>query len=281
MLFRPLLALACSAGPAAAVAAPSTLADVWLFDQPSHGEYEAVEVSLFPDGHLAKHHVRGEGVEVVSQGAVRCGFGDRWRPGAGARLEVDGTCTDGVARSIVLDLTTAEPVVVSVGGETAGWSHPGWSWRALRCHTSPGMRCAEEPAPGAPIQPDRPIQEDSKGDLAALISACTGNSTPTSACLMLGQAIRHDDLRTLTSLVGKEVSWDGKAVTAAEFAERIERAGGVKAIFGDAVPRVVGDCSECARSTVMLEVAGANGMWAVMVEGAERISSISRRDGPR
>lgn len=135
------------------------LVGLWLVEQPSHALYERTFYRLDADGtvaigpsepsdcsgHLERHCVTGSVARCVPtapeeqcQGEPTCVFGLRWRSAGPRLLSVDGVCSDGVRRPIVLELTAADdatggPATVrTVGGET-GWSHDNWSWWFRRC----------------------------------------------------------------------------------------------------------------------------------------------------
>lgn len=119
----------------------------WMVDQPFHALYEA-SWYFFHDGgqveHLRDCSFGGEvptGVVSDASDSLRCQFGDRWSAPDADTLVIDGACSDGRPREIVLGFpadTTANAVgqsaieVISVGGDH-GWAHSQWEWAWQKC----------------------------------------------------------------------------------------------------------------------------------------------------
>jgi hypothetical protein len=127
----------------------------WIVDQPFHALYESTLYEFQPDGtlvtgasnpndcsgHLAAHCVTGSVANCVPtngvdhcEGAVSCVFGTEWHSLDSTHVSIAGTCSDGQARDIEIEMT-ADPQVLSVGGQT-GWSHDNWAWSFRKCADS-------------------------------------------------------------------------------------------------------------------------------------------------
>lgn len=72
---------------------------------------------------------------------IVCTFGERWWADDAVHLEVEGVCSDELARPIRIAFDpeasgNTEGVgvrLVSVGGDTQMWSEPGWGWHFIKC----------------------------------------------------------------------------------------------------------------------------------------------------
>ncbi|NIS79818.1 MAG: hypothetical protein GTO14_06340 [Anaerolineales bacterium] len=134
----------------------------WIIDQPFHALYEASVYDFKPDGTIELIESVTLGVDSVDfvtgtvarpnhdcpldgvcSGDPTCRFGDQWRSLSERRLAIQGNCTDGISREIVLDLTastawqeTFDVDIIRVGDE-AGWIHPGFNWSWRKCELEP------------------------------------------------------------------------------------------------------------------------------------------------
>jgi hypothetical protein len=136
---------------------------LWAVEQPAHALYEVTYYDFGADGslravlsdpadctgHLEEHCVTGSVANCVAadgsrscEATVTCVFGDTWFSRSPSTLVILGSCSDAVAREIVLELA-ADPaqdsewggaggVLVTVGGEP-GWSHDNWDWAFRKC----------------------------------------------------------------------------------------------------------------------------------------------------
>jgi hypothetical protein len=119
----------------------------WKVDQPFHALYEASWYLFHEGGQL--EHLRDcsfggpvpTGFVSDAGGSLRCQFGDRWSAPDADTLVIEGACSDGHERDIVLGFpedTTADATgqpaieVVSVGGQV-GWGHFTWDWAWQKC----------------------------------------------------------------------------------------------------------------------------------------------------
>jgi hypothetical protein len=119
----------------------------WKVDQPFHALYEASWYLFHEGGQL--EHLRDcsfggpvpTGFVSDAGDSLRCQFGERWSAPDANTLVIEGACSDGHERDIVLGFpedTTADATgqsaieVVSVGGE-AGWGHFMWDWAWQKC----------------------------------------------------------------------------------------------------------------------------------------------------
>ena len=130
---------------------------LWIVEQPFHALYEATWYDFRADGtlitghttpesctpHLERHCVTGSVGNCKTQTCTpetTCVFGEAWHSLDDATLVIDGECSDGVAREIVLGFTTdaaantggAQVDVVEVGGEPT-WIHDNWEWSFRKC----------------------------------------------------------------------------------------------------------------------------------------------------
>lgn len=253
---------------------PPSVVGVLLLDQPGHGAYEATEYSFFPGGQLGAWRLRGgQEVGAVSHDGVTCTFGDRWAARDGGAVAIDGDCSDGQDREILLSFgdTSAsgsgEISVISVAGQP-GWTHEGWPWRALRCGDAPGLRCSEQVEQGITVSLDPAVAPD----LPALTAACTREDAGTlqMECAMLGMALRQNDRRTLESLLQGELPNHGAPLPEAAVAllAEVDARGGPSAWAGGVTPKISHDCLSCARGMLSVSVQAADGATRVMnVEG--------------
>jgi hypothetical protein len=123
----------------------------WMVEHPYHATYEGSVYGFEPDGSLLANEtftIDDLGDEYVTgsvgdpQSGIRCSFAHRWYSTDDATLVIDGNCSDGKYREIMLGFADdptantidADVVVVSVGGED-GWSHEDWQWRWRRCES--------------------------------------------------------------------------------------------------------------------------------------------------
>ena len=126
----------------------------WLVQETMpHATYGASAYQLHPDGSLTL--VWDAGLGTIPQGHVRspdrsitCQFGDTWTS-VDARLVIDGKCSDGVERSIELEVTSppssnaiGATVVIGDVGEERGWQPPQWGWALTKCADVPTCRPA-------------------------------------------------------------------------------------------------------------------------------------------
>jgi hypothetical protein len=145
-----LLAAGClSRGPDPSPERNERFVGTWIVEQPYHALYEATVYQLRADGtvelgatytanELAPDYVTGSVADPKS--GVACRFAGSWYSVDEATLVVDGNCSDGRYREIVLgfadtpeqNTVDADVVVLSVGGED-GWLHDDWTWRWRRC----------------------------------------------------------------------------------------------------------------------------------------------------
>jgi hypothetical protein len=127
-----------------------------MVDQPTHALYEATFYTLHADGRLEvgtsfgiEGHVYKGVTGSVSRGyqGPRCVFGKAWLSRDAATLVIDGECSDGARRDIVLvfrnapasNTSWADVVIDSVGGES-GWIHGFPEWRFVKCETEAKCR---------------------------------------------------------------------------------------------------------------------------------------------
>lgn len=130
---------------------------VWIVEQPYHAGYEATVYQLHASGtvetgptytvsDLAPDYVTGTVTDP--RAGVRCVLAGQWYSVDDATLVIDGDCSDGRFREIVLgfganpasNAIDAEVVVVSVGGED-GWTHDDWRWRWRQCGVDSALEC--------------------------------------------------------------------------------------------------------------------------------------------
>lgn len=147
------LAACVSRSPDSGPARDSHFTGTWVVEQPYHALYEATVYNLEPDGAVnagPTYTVDGYDDRYVTgsvadpQSGVRCTFAGRWYSIDDATIVIDGNCSDGRYREIVLGFSTtpaqigtdgeadADVVVLSVAGED-GWVHDDWRWRWRRC----------------------------------------------------------------------------------------------------------------------------------------------------
>lgn len=139
----------------------------WIVEQPTHALYEAtyydfrsdgalVVGSSIPDdcsGHLARHCVTGSVANCIPretgtscQSELTCVFGDEWWSLDANRLVILGSCSDGRARQILIEMNSdassnsswggAGGRLISVDGER-DWTHDNWDWAFRSCPTGP------------------------------------------------------------------------------------------------------------------------------------------------
>ncbi len=132
---------------------------LWRVDQPMHALYEATLYDFRANGELItvetltlggqdEDYVTGtvarledpacEGLNCPT--SVVCRFGNHWYSLGEQRLVIEGGCSDGLMREIVLDITPFSDAaafnveIVSVGSES-GWAHLDWDWSWARCES--------------------------------------------------------------------------------------------------------------------------------------------------
>lgn len=146
---------------------------LWAVEQPYHAAYEVtrydfqatgalVVLDSWPDGcsgHLSEHCVTGSVSDCVAEpdnvwceAERTCVFGDRWHSEDDQTLVIEGQCTDGISRDIVLHFgndpsqnaeSGADVTLLTVDGQT-GWSHNGWEWAFRKCQDD-GSECGWMP----------------------------------------------------------------------------------------------------------------------------------------
>jgi hypothetical protein len=118
----------------------------WFVEETEpHALYSASSYELSAVGEVALAWDAGyygspHGQVRSADGQLACQFGERWRSEGTETLIVDGDCSDGHAREIVLAFTNppatnaegADVEIVSVGGE-GGWRPPVWGWSFTWC----------------------------------------------------------------------------------------------------------------------------------------------------
>ncbi len=135
---------------------------LWAVEQPFHALYEVTHYDFQADGtlvtlaswpgdcsgHLSQHCVTGSVANCVPdqntwrcESGLTCLFGDRWHSLDHQTLVIEGECSDGVVRDIVLGFSPdasgnaaygAEAVLETVDGDDA-WSHDNWDWAFRKC----------------------------------------------------------------------------------------------------------------------------------------------------
>ena len=131
----------------------------WAVEQPYHALYEVTHYEFRADGrlvtgtsipadcsgHLSRHCVTGSVANCVGNGCtseLTCVFGATWHSLDAHHLVIEGRCSDGRARDIVIELAVdassntelggAGGTLVSVDGE-AGWTHDSFAWAFRKC----------------------------------------------------------------------------------------------------------------------------------------------------
>lgn len=142
-----LVLVGCAASQEPRARSPRLFSGWMLVDQPGHAGYEASLYEFRDDGTIAldatyvsrggAYERAAEPIGVVAAGEIRCAFGDRYD--SAARVTIEGECTDGRTRPIVLEVAAGPDEhdrlaidIVSVGG-APGWTHPGHAWSFRRC----------------------------------------------------------------------------------------------------------------------------------------------------
>jgi len=112
-----------------------------LYDFRETGELIEIETKAFGRPPSPKGRVGRCGENDLPERPI-CEFDGRWRINDDGRLVIEGQCTDGDERDIVLaydtnpsDGSELSISIESVGGES-DWCPPRWGWRWERCETS-------------------------------------------------------------------------------------------------------------------------------------------------
>ncbi len=135
---------------------------LWAVEQPFHAAYEVTYYDFQADGtlvvgsswpsdcsgHLENHCVTGSVANCVPEPDTMwcetertCVFGESWRSEDDQTLVIEGQCSDGVARDIVLEFNSdssqnasfgAGATLLTVDGES-GWAHNSWEWAFRKC----------------------------------------------------------------------------------------------------------------------------------------------------
>ena len=140
-----IVSFAAACGSQATESTSSRFVGPWLVEETMpHATYGASSYELQSDGSLTL--IWDAGILGIPQGHVRnsdrsitCVFGDAWTS-SDAVLLIDGKCSDDLARTIELELTSpassnasgATVEIKSVAGED-GWQPPQWGWSLRKC----------------------------------------------------------------------------------------------------------------------------------------------------
>jgi hypothetical protein len=115
------------------------------------GGYNASTYELSPDGRVVLTWSFDErfplGHVVRASDDIRCEFGVSWRSYGDDELAIDGDCSDGRAREIVIAFTnpaatntvSTDVELASVGGED-GWEPPQFGWSFRKCTADESCR---------------------------------------------------------------------------------------------------------------------------------------------
>ncbi len=150
ILLLTLVLAACSeqGGPGVPGETDERFVGEWMIDQPLHATYEASWYDFHADGsleHLGDCSFGGTtgptGFVNKAGGQLRCEFAERWSAPDASTLVIDGACSDGRDRQIVLGFPTdtgqnasglSAIDVTQVGGED-GWGHFQFDWSWQKC----------------------------------------------------------------------------------------------------------------------------------------------------
>lgn len=123
---------------------------LWVVEQNAIVDYQATLYELASNGALNERDYVSlrppphEGYETGSvahpSGTARCTFGERWESEGLRRLRIEGQCSDGMPRTIVLVFPAGDagdglvPAIEEVAGEH-DWQHPDRPWSFRKCES--------------------------------------------------------------------------------------------------------------------------------------------------